>query len=320
MTVPVTLTDALYESGIPCAENAPLSAYTSFRIGGPARLCILPQSKKQLIDALRLCRTEADGCPLAVLGKGSNVLCADSGFDGIVVVTGGAKAITFSKPDALSAHAAVSADAGASLTLLSRACVQHGRALAGLAFACGIPGSVGGAVVMNAGAYGGEMRQVVTESRYFDLKTGQIGHLCGDEHAFSYRHSAYSDHPEWVVLDVTLTLPVGDAEAIRAEMADHLTARREKQPLNYPSAGSAFKRPDTPGVYVGKMVEDCGLKGYTVGGAQVSRKHGGFIINTGSATAQDVRAVIRHVQAVIADTYGHRLACEIRMIGSDPES
>lgn len=316
MSIPA-LCRLLSAEGIPYEEGVPLSTLTTFRIGGPARLCLMPRSCGELITALRLCRAEAGG-NVAVIGRGSNLLCADSGFDGVVIRTADVKGITFGASED-GVHYPVTADTGAALTPLSRDCVRRDPALAGLAFACGIPGSVGGAVVMNAGAYGGEMAQVVTESRYYDMNTGEIVTLRGPAHDFGYRHSSYLDHPERVILQVVLALTPGHAEDVCAEMEKNLSARREKQPLSEPSAGSVFKRPDTPGVYVGQLVESCGLKGARIGGAAVSEKHAGFIVNKGGATARDVRALIRLIRDTLEERCGIRPECEIRTLGSDPD-
>ena len=311
-----TLTSALGELSIPYIENDPLSRRTSFRIGGPAALTITPRNRAELVTVLDLCRERGRGCPLMLLGRGSNVLFSDEGYAGVVIRTTEVRRVVFDTVcEACEPGGLIYADCGASLTALAAACVTEGRALAGLAFAHGIPGSVGGAIVMNEGAYGGEMAQVVCGCDYSDMENGKEGHLTAEDLQFSYRHSVFSDHPSWVVLGVTLALPRGNADAIQAEMDANAAARHAKQPLEYPSAGSVFKRPANG--YMGQMVEACGLKGYTVGGAQVSEKHAGFIINRDRATAADVRAVIGHVQAVIERNYGFVPECEIRIIPFD---
>lgn len=309
-TVKTALIRALTEAHVPVTAGEPLSRHTTFRIGGPAALCASPASSEGLIAALDAYRAVGGGCPLCLLGRGSNVLASDDGFDGLVILTGGADDTAFGE------DGIVRAGCGASLTALAAACVKDGRALSGLEFAYGIPGSVGGAVLMNAGAYGGEMSQIVVQSTYYDLGTGETVTVSGDAHDFAYRHSCYSDHPDRVLLSAVLRLLPGSADVIRARMERNMNARRDKQPLQYPSAGSVFKRPAEPGVYVGAMVEGCGLKGYTIGGAQVSEKHAGFIINRGGATAADVLALVGHVRQVVYDTFGYRLECEIRRIGS----
>lgn len=309
-TVTRALISALTAARVPVTAGEPLSRHTTFHIGGPAALCASPASGEGLIAALDAWRTAGDGCPLCLLGRGSNVLVSDDGFDGLVILTGGADSVAFRD------DGTVRADCGASLTALAAACIRGGRALSGLEFAYGIPGSVGGAVLMNAGAYGGEMSQVTEESTYYDLATGEVVTVRGAEHDFAYRHSCYSERPGRVLLSAVLRLTPGDADSIRARMERNMNARRDKQPLQYPSAGSVFKRPAEPGVYVGAMIEGCGLKGYAVGGAQVSEKHAGFIINRGGATAADVTALIGHVRQAVYDKYGYRLECEIRHIGT----
>lgn len=310
------LTSALDELCIPYAENDPLSRRTSFRIGGPAAIAVNPRTRAEFIAVLDLCREKGSGLPVMLLGRGSNVLFSDEGYAGVVIRTSKVNRVVFDTAcDACKPNGLIYADCGVSLSALAAACVTEGRALAGLSFAHGIPGSVGGAVVMNAGAYGGEMAQVVCGCDYYDMDSGQEGHLSAEELQFSYRHSVFSDHPSWVVLGATLALPEGNAAAIQAEMDANALARRTKQPLEYPSAGSVFKRPATG--YMGQMVEACGLKGYTVGGAQVSEKHAGFIINRDHATAADVRAVIEHIQTVIEQNYGFIPECEIRIIPPD---
>ena len=310
------LTATLGELSIPYAENDPLSRRTSFRIGGPAALTVTPRNRAELITVLDLCRERAGSCPVLLLGRGSNVLFSDEGYAGVVIRTTEVRRVVFDTAcDACEPSGLIYADCGASLSALAAACVTEGRSLAGLAFAHGIPGSVGGAVVMNAGAYGGEMAQVVCGCDYYDMDSGKEGHLSAEELQFSYRHSVFSDHPSWVVLGVTLALPQGNADAIQAEMDANAASRHAKQPLEFPSAGSVFKRPATG--YMGQMVEACGLKGYTVGGAQVSEKHAGFIVNRGGATSTDVRAVIEYIQTVIEQNYGFVPECEIRIIPFD---
>ncbi len=310
----MSLSSSLAAASVPFLLDEPMSRHTTFRIGGPADLCVMPQNQSELITALRIWGTGESGCPLCVLGNGSNVLFADEGFRGMVILTGGVKNFSFS-PEESDGTITVTADCGVSLTALAAACVRDGRQLSGLAFAYGIPGSVGGAVVMNAGAYGGEMSQVVTCGEGYDTTTGEIVYLDRAAHCFGYRHSVYTERPELVMLRAHMTLHQADRKDIRADMDRNMAARQEKQPLSYPSAGSIFKRPAIPGVYVGKLVEECGLKGFTVGGAQISTQHAGFIINLGGATASDVLAVIEHVKKTVWQTYGIELVCEVRIIG-----
>ena len=244
-----------------------------------------------------------------------------------MVITTRAKRVVFEEDEAPDKDAfrrehiycQVYAECGASLTALAYSCGDDDRALSGLEFAYGIPGTVGGATVMNAGAYGGDMERVLVSSEYYDLSNGRIVRLTDEEMELDYRHSVYLEHPEWVVLSSVMTLSYGNAEAIRAKMESNMASRTEKQPLEYPSAGSVFKRPVDN--FAGRMVETVGLKGYSIGGAQVSEKHAGFIVNRGGATAADVIALVRRVKEAVEEVYHYRLECEIRLItdGLDPE-
>ena len=200
---------------------------------------------------------------------------------------------------------------GRSLTALADE-VGRKHSLTGLEFAYGIPGTVGGAVYMNAGAYGGQMSDVVVETEYFDPADGEIKTIKGEEHTFDYRHSIFSEHPEYIIISTVLKLKEGNAEEIFAVMTKNMTSRREKQPLEYPNAGSTFKRP--VGHFAGKLIEDCGLKGLTVGGAQVSEKHAGFIVNRGGATCEDVKRLIEQIQATVLQQTSVELECEIRFL------
>lgn len=281
-------------------RDLPLAQHTTFRIGGPAALALFPQTADAALAALdAVC---AAGIPYTVIGNGSNLLCADAGFAGAVLFTGKMKRFAFD-------GCTLTADAGASLTSLALEAQRRG--LDGLAFAYGIPGSVGGALRMNAGAYGGEMSGVVTASRCYDTASHAAETVT--DHAFSYRHSIYTDRPTAVALSVTMTLTPGDPADILARMQDYMQRRRDKQPLELPSAGSVFKRPT--GYFAGKLIEDCGLKGASVGGAQVSEKHAGFIVNCGGATADDVLRLIDHIRATVLRTYGVELECELIRLG-----
>ena len=202
---------------------------------------------------------------------------------------------------------AIIAEAGASLTAVSK--LARDTSLTGMEFAHGIPGSVGGAVFMNAGAYDGEMKNIVLESTYLDTTDGKIYTISGTEHSFGYRESIYRTHPEWIILSARLALSCGNKAEITAKMEDFMQRRISKQPLEYPSAGSVFKR--YPGRYTAQMRDEAGLKGTSVGGAQVSEKHAGFIINTGHATSADVTELISLIQKTIEEKYGIRIECEL---------
>lgn len=324
------LMEAFHSNGLLCKWDEPMVSHTSFKIGGNATLAVWPTGKAQLILVLSLWRELGDGCPLCVLGYGSNVLLSDRGFHGLMVITTKARRVVFEEDQApdpqvfreSNTYCQVYAECGASLTALSQACAKEERGLSGLEFANGIPGTVGGAVVMNAGAYGSDMERVLVSSEYFDLDTGETVRLTDEEMDLGYRHSTYLDHPRWVVLSAVMTLSYGDWEAIRAQGEANMVSRREKQPLNYPSAGSVFKRPIDN--FAGRMVENVGLKGFSVGCAQVSEKHAGFIVHRtdlGRATAEDVKRLVRTVQDAVEEVYHYRLECEIRLItdGLDPQ-
>ena len=293
----------LFAGVLPAAclhADAPLKEYTTMRVGGPADLLAEPENEAQLVAALRLARQK--DIPVCLIGNGSNLLFSDAGFRGLALHVGKAMG-------EISCHDhCIHAGAGALLSVLARSAAEH--AWTGLEFAAGIPGSVGGAVCMNAGAYGGEISQVLTSAQvYMD---GEVRTLSNQELDFGYRHSAVMAH-SGVVLSADFALHEGDEAQIAAVMADLARRRREKQPLQYPSCGSFFKRPE--GHYAGALIEQAGLKGYAIGGAQVSELHAGFLINRGGATAADVYALMRHVQKMVLDRFGVMLEPEVKLIG-----
>lgn len=290
-----------YLPELPVLHEEPMSAHTTFRVGGNARRMAKVRSCEELSALLTLVHEQ--GYPYLLLGNGSNLLVADEGIDCLVIHTGALQQIERVSDDTLYARA------GVSLAKLAVFAMRH--SLTGLEFAHGIPGSLGGAVCMNAGAYGGEMAQVLREVTAWLPEKG-VCTMTLNELALSYRHSYFSDHAG-VVLGAKLQLTAGDENAIRAQMEELIGRRREKQPLEYPSAGSFFKRPE--GHFAGALIEQCGLKGASVGGAQVSEKHAGFIVNTGSATCDDVLALMRKVQTIVREQTGVQLEPEVRMIG-----
>ena len=280
--------------------DEPMANHTSFRIGGPVRAMVLPRSEEELQCVLRLAR-ESDIRTL-VIGNGTNLLVSDKPLDMLVVKT------TEGFSNVVADGNTLRAGSGILLSKLAVFALNHG--LTGLEFAHGIPGTLGGAVVMNGGAYGGEMKQVVTVTRALceDL---EIREFRGEENDFGYRHSRYSDKKD-TVLSAEIELAPGDPEEIKALMDDLGARRRNSQPLNMPSAGSFFKRP--VGGYAGTMIDQCGLKGYSVGGAQVSEKHAGFVVNRGGATFEDVLHLMGHVQDEVYHKFGIMLEPEVRII------
>ncbi|MBE7035426.1 MAG: UDP-N-acetylmuramate dehydrogenase [Ruminococcaceae bacterium] len=286
-------------------QNVPMKAYTSFQVGGPADLFLQPKS----IEALIHCRVvlQKHGLPYIIMGAGSNLIIADSGIRGAVIRLG--KSFSRIKRE----ENALIAEAGVSLARLANEALSCG--LGGLEFASGIPGSLGGAVYMNAGAYGGEMKDVVIKTEYIDVD-GNLYSIEGDAHEFGYRRSVFMKE-DGLIVRSTLLLTPKKQEDIRALMQDFNNRRREKQPLTYPSAGSFFKRPE--GFFAGKLVEDAGLKGIGIGGAQVSEKHAGFLINTGGATAKDIIALMQLVQDRVKEQFGVSLVPEVRFLGDFTE-
>lgn len=296
----MNLIEQLQKAGIPLAEQEPMTRRTTFGIGGPA-LLLRPRSRAELQAAMTLCR-EAGEEPF-ILGRGSNLLVSDSGISRPVIQLDGDFTAITREGNTLRCGA------GASLIAVCRAAAEN--SLSGIEWGYGIPGSLGGGVYMNAGAYGGELRDVLTEVTFLD-EAGEYRTLPAAELSLSYRHSIFEDRPGTVIVGAVLTLTPGDPAAIRAAMEDYMSRRREKQPLEYGSAGSTFKRP--VGNYASALVDQCGLKGLSVGGAEVSRKHAGFIINRGGATATDVRELIAEVQRIVREKTGYTLECEIKYI------
>lgn len=308
------LKQALSAAGIAYKENEPLSAHCTFRIGGPADVFILPENEAQLCAAIKLAK-EAN-VKYYLLGNGSNILFEDAGYRGAVINVSAMKSaigilenICFPGKDPSLTYDAVVVGADKMLSSLCMTALEN--SLTGLEFAYGIPGTVGGAVYMNAGAYGGEMKDVLINSEYVS-PDGTSGELDNEAMQLSYRHSAYEDSG-LVITAASVRLTPGDPEQIKNTMHDIISRRRDKQPLEYPSAGSTFKRPE--GHFAGALIEQCGLKGVSVGGAQVSEKHAGFIINRGGATASDILSLIKHVQARVKAQTGVTLETEIRLIG-----
>ncbi len=282
--------------------DEPMSKRTSFKIGGPADVFVCVQTRDELKTVIQM--TKDHNIPLTVVGNGSNLLVSDKGIRGVVVSLDG----DFCSLQFLDGNKIV---AGAG-TMLSHLCqFAHGNSLTGLEFAYGIPGSVGGAIYMNAGAYGGEMKDVAVACEYITMD-GEINSLTIDQMELDYRKSFFTGK-DYIILSATFVLEKGDKERIKGTMRELMGKRSDKQPLELPSAGSAFKRP--VGYFAGALIEQCGLKGCTVGGAQVSEKHAGFIVNIGNATCEDVLGLVRHIQETVKKETGVDLESEIRAIG-----
>lgn len=282
-------------------SDEPMCKHITFRVGGPAKCLVRisnPEQLRRLVPYFR----EVE-IPYFILGNGSNLLVSDKGYEGVILQLGGNMNRIIVEGNT------VRAGAGALMSQIARAALEHG--LTGFEFASGIPGTVGGGVVMNAGAYDGEMKQVVTKVTVMN-EAGEILELSNQDMEFAYRTSIIKNRP-FVVLEVEIELCQGNPEEIRAKMDELARRRREKQPLEFPSAGSTFKRPE--GYFAGKLIMDAGLRGYSIGGARVSDKHCGFVINAGNATAADVAEVIQEVQERVKDKFGVTLEKEVIFLG-----
>lgn len=284
---------------IKISELEPMKKHTTFRIGGPAKYYALPKNTEEICKLVNYCKDNQ--IRFYILGNGSNVLFLDEGYDGMVIQLGDAMSHVTIEGDTLYA------EAGAILARVANMAFSAG--LTGMEFAAGIPGSIGGAIVMNAGAYGGEMKDIVA---YVDVLSmdGSLHRYSNEEMQFAYRHSRLD--ATQIVTGVGLSLKYGEKTAIADRMKELAEARRSKQPLEYPSAGSTFKRPE--GYFAAKLIDDCGLRGYTSGGAMVSEKHCGFVINANQASSKDVLAVMQHIQDEVRKQYGVELEPEVRII------
>ena len=279
----------------------PMDRHTTFRIGGPADYFLIPETPEEIKQILNICRDE--NIPYFILGNGSNLLVSDAGYRGAIIQV-------FRNMSGITTEGTkIRASAGALLSAI--AAEARNASLTGFEFAGGIPGTLGGAVVMNAGAYGGEMKDVLEEVTVLD-GDGNIRTLKAEELELGYRTIAVKKNG-YLVLEAVISLKEGDPEAIRARMRELSEQRTSKQPLEYPSAGSTFKRPE--GYFAGKLIMDCGLRGYRVGGAEVSQKHCGFVINAGGATAADVRALMQDVTEKVQEKFGVTLEPEVKFLG-----
>lgn len=285
--------------------NEPLKKHSTFRIGGNADVLVVPQNLLQIKTLFSYIKEKS--IPYIVIGNGSNLLFSDEGFRGIVVKIGS----EFSGIESTLTDDGMILNVKAG-TLLSRlAAFACENSLTGLEFASGIPGSVGGAILMNAGAYDGEISQVLFESMYLDINTMSVGTKSFEMHEFAYRHSSYEDDG-FIILSGSFKLKTGNKDDILFKMKDLNSRRVSKQPLEFPSAGSTFKRP--VGHFAGKLIEDAGLRGFSIGGAQVSEKHCGFVINKGGATCSDILNVIEYVKSTVFDKFGVELETEVKII------
>ena len=281
--------------------NEPLAPLTTMKVGGGCDILITPRTEEEIQSVVSHCRS--NDIPFFVLGRGSNVLVNGEGYRGCVIWTG-----------KMTGHIStdgerITASAGAGLVTVCKCALEH--SLTGLEFAYGIPGTVGGALYMNAGAYGGEMKDIVTSCRYID-ENSDIREMTAAEMELSYRHSYFSDRG-CVILSVTMQLKKGDKDEIKAKMEELMQRRRDKQPLEYPSCGSTFKRPE--GYFAAALIEECGLKGCSVGGAQVSDKHSGFVINKDNASYEDIIQLVKHIKKTVYEKKGVELQCEMLILG-----
>ena len=279
-----------------------MKKHTNFKIGGNADVFVIAKNIEEIKCVIKF--SKENNILLTILGNGSNVLVSDKGIRGIVLQVG-TKEIKIEKQK----NALVEVEAGVMLGALAQVLLK--QSISGFEFAAGIPGSIGGAIRMNAGAYGGEMKDIVKDVTVLNEK-GEISVLTNEECEFSYRHSRFTDSKE-IVIKVTLKLPLGNEAEIKAKMDEYDQSRREKQPLNLPSAGSTFKRGSD--FITAKLIDECGLKGYTSGDAQVSTLHAGFVVNLGNATAQDVLNVVNHVKQVVLEKTGKQIELEVELLG-----
>jgi UDP-N-acetylmuramate dehydrogenase len=283
--------------------DEPMKLHTSFKVGGPADILVTPTNTEELGKVIQICRTANTG--YNIIGNGTNLVVRDKGIRGVVIKIYDNFSNYVIKDDI------IEAEAGLLLSKISNIALEN--ELSGFEFASGIPGTLGGAVTMNAGAYGGEMKDVIIKTEYMDTN-GNIEVIEGEKHGFGYRTS-FIQKQQGIVLKSTIRLIKGNRTEIKSLIDDLTQKRTDKQPLEMPSAGSVFKRPE--GHYTGKLVEDCGLRGYRIGDAEVSTKHCGFIVNTGNATADDVLNLIEHIKTQVAQRFGVNLQTEVRIVGEE---
>ncbi len=303
MTMKEQLQDVMKDAEI--LEREPLMNHTTFRIGGPADYLVQPNSVEELAAGIAFCQDH--DIDFYVIGNGSNLLVGDGGFRGVIFkVCRNLDDVSFEEKDGeLTVHA------GAGYMLARLAKEVSAKGYTGFEFATGIPGTVGGGVTMNAGAYGGEIKDIIVSALVMNME-GQTREVTSEELHLSYRHSIVMEE-NLLIIDTVMHFAAGDSDEIAKKVSKLAAQRKEKQPLEYPSAGSTFKRPE--GYFAGKLIQDAGLKGYSVGGAQVSQKHSGFVINTGGATAADVRTLIQNVDKKVYELFGVHMEPEVRFLG-----
>ena len=282
--------------------NEPMSKHTTMRVGGPVDIMVLPNTIEEITDVINYAKE--NNIPIKVIGNGSNMIVSDLGIEGIVVK------LTCNMSNVNICGETVTCTAGASMP--KTAVIARQNSLAGFEFACGIPGTIGGGVKMNAGAYGGQISDVLVSCKYLDENLN-VKEIENKDMNYSYRHSIFIDNPNYIVLEATFKLNKGNMEEIESKMQENNTSRKTKQPYEYPSAGSVFRRPE--GYFVGKLVQDAGLRGVSVGGAQVSEKHTGFIINKDNATCEDLKKLIELVQKTVKEKFGVELKTEVEFVG-----
>lgn len=286
-------------------QNEPMKNHTSFKIGGNADFLVKANSEEALITILKIAKNNE--LPFIVLGNGSNVLVKDKGIRGIVIVLNMSNYEIEEKED----KRIVTAQAGVKLALLAQKLLQ--KEIAGFEFASGIPGTIGGAIRMNAGAYGGEFKDIVLSTQYLDVNTYEIKELSNEQQEFAYRTSLFCKQKDYIILKTKLELLKGKKEEIAGKMQEYATQRKLKQPIQFPSAGSTFKRVE--GQITAKLIDECGLKGYCVGDAQVSELHAGFVINKKEATAQEVLTLVEEIKKKVYDKFKVKIELEIEVIG-----
>lgn len=288
--------------GVCIEENVPMAQYTSFRAGGKARMMVIPADAEQLSAVLGV--LSGSGVQYMVLGNGTNILVKDSGYDGVIVKIG--SGFDYVRQEGCR----LVCGSGTRMSVAAKAALEGG--LSGFEFASGIPGFTGGAVFMNAGAYGGEMKDILRRAKIVSKDGSREFYMTADELEMGYRHTKLHDTGD-IVTEVEFVLEEGNRTQIKAKMSELMEKRNSRQPVNFPSAGSFFKRPE--GYFAGKLIQDADLKGLSVGGAQVSELHSGFIINRGGATATDILQLMEMIQARVFDEFGVRLETEVRIIG-----